>query len=67
MPIGAIVVFARPPIATQGHVGFYAGAQTAQSISVLGGNQGNAVRIAPYAKARLLGGRWPRLDRRNPR
>src|SRR5947207_4201732 len=55
-----IVVLSRgvgsPPasvITAPGHVGFYVG-QTATEVSLLGGNQGNAVSIAPFAKSRVL-------------
>jgi uncharacterized protein (TIGR02594 family) len=37
-----------------GHVGFYAG-HSAQTITLLGGNQGNAVSLATFDRARLLG------------
>ena len=37
-----------------GHVGFFAGRQ-GDFISILGGNQGNAVTIARFNKSRLLG------------
>ncbi len=53
--LGAIVVFGRNG---GGHVGFLAG-ESATNYYVLGGNQGNAVNIAPIAKARALGCRWP--------
>ena len=38
----------------RGHVGFYI-AETDTHIAVLGGNQGNAVKISYYPKYRLLG------------
>lgn len=41
-------------IAAQGHVGFFAG-QDEESISVLGGNQGNSVSTARFLKERVLG------------
>ena len=37
-----------------GHVGFYSGHHD-DTISLLGGNQGDAVCVAPYPAARLLG------------
>jgi len=37
-----------------GHVGFFAG-WDASSVRVLGGNQGDAVTIAPFPKSRILG------------
>lgn len=64
--IGCITVFSadgRGPKA--GHVAFfvdsYADKQGAQVLRVLGGNQHNEVCDAPYAKARLLGYRWPHI------
>lgn len=59
---GAVVVFER---GTGGHVGFAVG-ESAAEIYVLGGNQSNAVTIAPISKARLLGARWPRTFPRAP-
>lgn len=41
-------------IAAPGHVGFYAG-QDAKSVQLLAGNQGDAVSIASFPKARILG------------
>ena len=56
---GAVVVFWRQsPDSWKGHVGFYID-ETADSILVLGGNQGNKVSIKRYSKSRLLGYRWP--------
>jgi uncharacterized protein (TIGR02594 family) len=59
---GCVVVFARPPKAWNGHVGFFVG-EDAGWISVLGGNQasptGGAVSIANHARSRLLAYRWP--------
>lgn len=37
-----------------GHVGFYAG-HDAATVSVLGGNQGDAVSVASFPRARVLG------------
>jgi hypothetical protein len=42
-----------------GHVGFVVG-ESAAHLHILGGNQSNSVSIAPIAKRRLLGLRWPR-------
>lgn len=53
---GCICVFNRNG---GGHVGFYMG-ENDVSIFVLGGNQRNAVNIAPYSKADFLEYRWPR-------
>lgn len=41
-------------IAAPGHVGFYAGLD-AGGVLLLGGNQGDAVTIATFPKARILG------------
>lgn len=56
--IGAIMVFKRGNSDWQGHVGFYTG-ETKNYYRILGGNQGNSVSIAKYAKKDLLGIRWP--------
>jgi uncharacterized protein (TIGR02594 family) len=55
--VGAIVVFERGPNA--GHVGFVVGQDQAGRLLVLGGNQSNAVTIAPFDRGRVLGFRWP--------
>jgi uncharacterized protein (TIGR02594 family) len=54
---GAIQVFRRGK-APSGHVGFYVG-ETQSHFKVLGGNQGNSVKVALYPKSELLGIRWP--------
>jgi len=54
---GCIVVFERGP--HFGHVGFVAGADRLGNLLVLGGNQGDAVNIKPFARGRVLGFRWP--------
>jgi uncharacterized protein (TIGR02594 family) len=41
-------------LAAPGHVGLYAG-QDASNVLLLGGNQGDAVSIAPFPKSRILG------------
>jgi uncharacterized protein (TIGR02594 family) len=57
---GAIVVYWRgSKTGTAGHVGFVVGKDQAGNIMTLGGNQGNAVTIAPFSPARVLGYRWP--------
>ena len=57
---GAIAVLWRDsPASWHGHVAFYVG-ETSHQLWLLGGNQGTgAVSIKGYAKARLLGYRWP--------
>lgn len=57
---GAIVVFWRGRRhGKQGHVGFVIGTLPNGDPIVLGGNQGDAVTIAPFKKDRVLGYRWP--------
>ena len=54
--LGCIVVFERQG---GGHVGLVAGIDSAGRLMVLGGNQGNAVSIAPFDRSRVLAYRWP--------
>jgi uncharacterized protein (TIGR02594 family) len=54
--LGDVLVFERP--GGGGHVGFYA-AEDATHYHVLGGNEGDSVRIVPIAKTRLLSARRP--------
>lgn len=56
---GCIAVFSRPPDPASGHVGFYLETAGDGRLMILGGNQGDAVSIRPYPRARLLGFRWP--------
>ena len=57
--LGAVLVFWRGSKAGwQGHVGFYAGEDSA-AWHVLGGNQSDSVSTARIARNRLLGARWP--------
>lgn len=58
---GDIAVFSRGTSSHQGHVAFFLKATPTQ-IKVLGGNQSDAVTIANYPKARLLGIRRPFAD-----
>ena len=54
---GDIVVFSRPPVSWQGHVGFYINTVMVDGVEyyrVLGGNQGNEVGIQNYPTRRLL-------------
>src|SRR5690606_37097907 len=59
--VGAVAVFWRGSRSgTSGHVGFFAGQSAdGRALYVLGGNQGNAVTVAPLSADRLLGCRWP--------
>lgn len=54
--LGCIVVFTRDG---GGHVGFVMGEDERGRLMVLGGNQGNAVTIAPFERTRVAGYRWP--------
>ena len=54
--LGAIVVFEREG---GGHVGIVVGRDHLGRLLVIGGNQGNAVSIAPFLPERVLGYRWP--------
>jgi uncharacterized protein (TIGR02594 family) len=53
---GCIVVFSRDG---GGHVGFVVGRDAKDRLMVLGGNQGDAVNIKPFDRARVAGYRWP--------
>lgn len=51
-----VVVFWREsPDSWKGHVGLFAGWEGDDQVLVLGGNQGDGVSLAPYAKNELLG------------
>ncbi len=53
--LGDIVIFWRgTPEGWSGHVAVYVN-QIGENVFVCGGNQGDRVSIAPYAKARILG------------
>lgn len=57
---GAIAILWRgKPVGWQGHVAFIDRIE-GDTLWLLGGNQGNAVSIAPYPKSRLLACRWPK-------
>jgi uncharacterized protein (TIGR02594 family) len=56
---GAVAVLSRGSDPSAGHVGFLLGEAGAHVI-LLGGNQGDAVSVAAFPKARLLGLRWPK-------
>ena len=53
---GCVVVFARQG---GGHVGLVVGEDAAGNLLVLGGNQGNAVNVRAFPRARVLAYRWP--------
>lgn len=54
--VGAVVIFSREG---GGHVGLIVGRDTIGRLLVLGGNQGNAVKVAPFDSNRVIGYRWP--------
>ena len=54
--VGAIVVFGRKG---GGHVGFVVGKDRSGNLMVLGGNQGDMVKVSPFALSRVIGYRWP--------
>ena len=58
--VGAIVIFERKG---GGHVGFVVGTDERGRLMVLGGNQNNAVTIAPFDKSRVLGYRYPQGEK----
>lgn len=53
---GCVVTFTR---AGGGHVGFVVGESAAGDLMVLGGNQGDAVNIRAFSRARATAYRWP--------
>lgn len=57
--LGAIAVLSRGADPSAGHVGFLVG-WSAQSLILLGGNQGDGVSIAAFDRRRLVALRWPR-------
>lgn len=58
---GAIAVLARGDDPAAGHVGFLIGT-TGEKLYLLGGNQNDAVTVAAFDAARLLGFRWPNVE-----
>jgi uncharacterized protein (TIGR02594 family) len=54
--LGCVVVFERKG---GGHVGFVVGRARSGNLMVLGGNQGNKVSIAEFARDRVVGYYWP--------
>lgn len=56
--LGCVVVLKRGASPTSGHVAFYAG-EGDDYLLLLGGNQGNAVKVSRYPRADVLGYRWP--------
>lgn len=58
-PLGAVIVFSRPPSEWMGHVGFAVGQNKAGQIIVMGGNQRDRVGIDPFETGRVIAARWP--------
>jgi uncharacterized protein (TIGR02594 family) len=54
--VGCVVVFEREG---GGHVGLVVGKDTAGRLLVLGGNQGDSVKVSPFDPARVASYRWP--------
>ncbi len=54
---GCVVVLKRGTSSWEGHVGFLV-AEDVDSLALLGGNQGNRVKVSVYRRADLLGFRW---------
>src|SRR5438128_1847520 len=55
---GAVAVLSRGGDPSLGHVGFLIGL-TASDVVLLAGNQGDAVSVQAFPRARLVGLRWP--------
>lgn len=60
VPLGAIIVFSRPPNEWQGHVGFAVGCNRDGNLLILGGNQKDRVGIDPFHPGRVIAARWPK-------
>ncbi len=56
--VGSVAVLTRGSDAAAGHVGFVLG-EAGGRLFLLGGNQSDQVSVAPFARSRLLGFRWP--------
>lgn len=59
IPLGAVIIFARPPAQWSGHVGFAVGIAADGRVMCLGGNQKNMVSILPFDAERTIGARYP--------
>jgi uncharacterized protein (TIGR02594 family) len=57
--MGCIVVFRRGTDPSQGHVAIFV-RRSGAFLEVLGGNQSNQVKVAPYPADNVLSYRWPR-------
>lgn len=56
--LGCVAVYTRKGSPGSGHVGFVAGKDKKGNIMILGGNQSNSVKLAPYTEERLIGYYW---------
>lgn len=54
--VGAVVIFDRKG---GGHVALVAGVDAKGNLMCVGGNQGDAVCMAPFPRSRVIGYRWP--------
>lgn len=57
--VGCVVVLSRGTQSWQGHVGLLI-RESPKTLTLLGGNQGDAVSIRPYPRSKLLALRWPK-------
>jgi len=62
-PLGSVAVFGRDG---GGHVGFVESVNRDGSLNILGGNQGDAVNVRRFPRARLIALRWPKGVARGP-
>lgn len=71
IPVGAILVWSRPPSDWEGHVNFALSRDETGAIRCVGGNQSNSVSIAKFKAVsggrQLLAARWPIEERDNLR
>jgi uncharacterized protein (TIGR02594 family) len=56
--LGSVCVLSRPPSPWQGHVGFVV-SHDKDTVTLVGGNQGDSVSYSKFKKTRVLGYRWP--------
>jgi uncharacterized protein (TIGR02594 family) len=59
IPLGAIMVFSRPPKEYTGHVAIATGQTRDGEIICIGANQRNSVSFAKFKPDRIIGARWP--------
>ncbi|MFC3711252.1 TIGR02594 family protein [Sphingoaurantiacus capsulatus] len=61
IPAGAVVVLSSDRGPASGHVGFACGV-SATHVWLLGGNQGDAVSVAPFRRERIVAVVWPGVE-----